>query len=264
MGRFGALMTGALLLAALGTGGCSGERPPQSAQAQTTPGTEATPPTATCAATDPRLPGTGLCAAEAAALMGSSFSSAPGDLPEGCSWTVGEAMLPGDEALLYQAATCGTKTTALEFRGGAQTATLGYVSSALFADNDPAAEPVRLVSLFEVADARARILEFARAAVEDPAEAEACAVRAAGGVGPGDALVVDASAAWREAKGLDGQAYDYSACGPYGTINDATRYWRIVPGYALFFDLGQDGPDFNPGSLTPVVRGPDGTWAARP
>jgi hypothetical protein len=229
----------------------------------TTDATASATPASACPDDGPQFAGTGLCVGRAVNYIDPANLAADDILPEGCSWQINETMLPGDEALLYQAMSCNGKTTELEFRGGAQTAALGVKQSGFF-DTVPADyEPVRILSLFEVADAQARILDFARAAITDPEEAAACAVRPVGGDAPADAFVVDASDAFKQARNLvDAEAPGeaYSVCGPFGYSSESLLYWRITGGYAFLFDTGQDVADFNPNSLTVIRKSATGSW----
>lgn len=228
---------------------------------------EAAPAVEACADDGPRFAGTGLCIGRSANYIDPARLAPSDGLPEGCTWEMNETMLPGDEALLYQALSCNGKKTEFDFRGGAHTATLGVKQSGFYDTVPEDHEPVRIVSLFEVTDAKARILDFAREGIENAEEAAACEVRPVGDGAPDDAFAVDASAAYKTKMGLtegpelgDG----YGACGPYGYLSDANQYWRITGGYAFFFDLGQDTPDFNPDSLTVMKKGEDGNWNAAP
>lgn len=182
-----------------------------------------------------------------------------------------------NEAILYNALSCKGKTTKLEFSAGARSASLGWGLSGFF-DNVPTAgqegsERVRLFPLAGVADAKAMILEMAKAtAKEEKAQASeiaACELVAAGEGFPADAFVVDVNDAYKKANKLG--PYDkgpnddpgtgvYGACGPYG-VTDATRFWMIRDGYAWFVDQGQDLPDFDATSLTVFRKGADGAWA---
>lgn len=97
--------------------------------------------------------------------------------------------------------------------------------------------------------------------VENAPEAERakCSVQPANVSGwPKDALVVQFSEADRTALPMDEPV---SMCGPYGRDEDTGAFWRIFGGYAWFFSLGQDTPDFDPDSFMPFTKGADGAWA---
>jgi hypothetical protein len=85
---------------------------------------------AACADGGARLAGTGLCQSEARTLLTADPNVRTPEL-EGCAWSIKEVMLPGDEALLYSAATCGERDTVLGFAGGARSAEIAYESSAV-------------------------------------------------------------------------------------------------------------------------------------
>jgi hypothetical protein len=231
------------------------------------PAEPAAPPVTetSCPDDGPRLAATGLCQGRAINYFDPTLVSAPGDLPEGCQWVVNDVALPGDEAMLYLAAQCGARTTQLEFSAGAESAALYQTASGLF---DPVPtyeggqEPVRLW-LAETQDAgRARILEIVRGTVTD-AEGPLCELRAAGEFYPADALIADISAANREGMGFAAPDSDMveSACGPFGFAPDAVQYWRVRQGFAWWFNLGQDLPDFVPATLTLMRKDEAGNWA---
>ena len=79
-----------------------------------------------------RLPQTGVCQGRALAYLDDPKGAREPSLPAGCTWTVNETMLPGDEALLYRAATCKGVTTKLDYAGGAHSAEISYETSAVF------------------------------------------------------------------------------------------------------------------------------------
>lgn len=220
----------------------------------------AAPAAETCPDDGPRLALTGVCAGRAVNYMNpetiGAFSA-----PEDCDWTTAETAFPGEgEVLIYQAASCGGVTTKLEFRGGAHSAALGYEASALYADATSVdVEPVRIFGDGE----RDPMLVFEELKEAIPeAERATCEVRPAGIDGwPSDALVIAPTAAVRATLPQD---EPISACGEFGLDEDSQRFWRVSQGYAWFFDLGQDSVDFDPGSLTIMLKGPDGSWSARP
>jgi hypothetical protein len=220
-----------------------------------------------CPDDGPRLPGTGLCKGRAANYLLGEPSQEPVSLLEGCSWTTGEATL-NDIGVLYRTMSCKRRETKLEFTAGAQTAALTYKRSAVFRDIPGTYEPVRIFNLEGVTDPKAMILDMARKAADDQAEAAACEVRLANDDRfPPGALVVDVNDAWRKAKGLgegDGPESDYAACGVWGISTSGLSYWMIRQGYAFHVDMGQDLPDFDPGSLTMMRRDEGGVWTAMP
>lgn len=251
----------AAIALAFGAAGCT----PRAEKPATSPAAAAVPGSEPCADDGPRFAGTGLCVGRSVNYLDPARLDTKEGLPDGCSWEMNETLLPGDEALLYQALSCKGKKTELEFRGGAKTATLGVRQSGFFETVRAEYEPVRILSLFEVADPKARILAFAREGIENPEESAACEVSALEDGAPSDAFVVDANADYKAKKKLvegPGPGQGYAVCGPYGYSSDANQYWRITGGYAFFFDLGQDLPDFNPNSLTVIRKGADGSWVA--
>lgn len=234
-----------------------------------------------CADGGARLPGTGICQGEAINLFAperlTGLASRQGELPPGCKWLVNETLTPAPaEAIVYQALSCGDKTTKLEFSGGARSASLGYGVSGFFeqvpAQGEEGSEIVRLFPLAGVADPMAMVLEIALGAAKeegvDAAEIAACALRAAPDLAPG-AYLVDVNDAYKQANKLgpydDGPAdmpnYGvYGACGSFG-VTDAADFWLIRDGYAWYVRQGQDIPDFDAGSLTVIRKSADGGWS---
>jgi hypothetical protein len=212
------------------------------------------------------LPVTGLCPSEAINFLDGARVAAAAPAPEGCTWELNETAFV-DQALLYQALSCKGKKTELEYRGGAHSAALGVKQSGYFESLPADFEPVKIVSLFEVADPKARILDFAREGITNKAESAACEVRPVGGNAPVDAFVVQANAAYQanQKRALGTDMVDASpSCGPFGFTNDGVQFWRITGGYAFFFNTGQDLSDFNPDTLAVLQKGEDGEWQVVP
>jgi hypothetical protein len=239
-----------LVLGALALGACT---PP--AAKKDAPAVAAS----TCPDDGPRFAGTGLCIGRSINYM--DMPEAGLDLPEGCSWTPGEVMLPGDEAILYLGAECKGVKTELEFAGGARSAELKVVKSGLYdkiTDDHVAARIFTLDGGDSGKDKKAVLLDMARQSTDDKKEAAACEVRPLDAAKPDGALVIDVSEAFAKA---NQKKYSevYSACGPYG-LTDAQRFWIIKQGYGFFFDLGQDTPDVIPQSITVMKKGADGVY----
>lgn len=242
-------MAAMLALAAMGLAGCgpSGQTA-TTGREDVTPG--AAPSTAPCPDGGPRLPESGVCAAKAASLIQQRGSEMPAQ--EGCEWVIGETAMPGDEFLLYRAAKCGEKTTRFEFAGGARSAELNYVVSA-FGIEGPERSKVATIISAEEPDVSANLLAFTREAIEDPARREKCAARKLEGEGlPEDGWEVNVSEA--ELAKLPQDEIPPDQCGPYGASGDTLRYWRVFGGFAWFMDLGQDMPDYDPGTFTLVSK----------
>lgn len=164
------------------------------------------------------------------------------------------AIRPSSTAL-----TCRDITTAFEFGAGAHSAALTYTVSALCGDQVVGDEPVEPVRIFLVdpADTQNVIRDLLEGA--PAAEAAKCSVRPANVDGwPKDALVLQYSAADRAKLPANEPV---SMCGDFGRDEDATVYRRIFGGYAWFFALGQDTPDFDPGSFMLFSKDADGAWA---
>jgi hypothetical protein len=210
-----------------------------------------------CADGSGRLEGTGLCQSEAAALLTRDPNVRTPEL-EGCSWAVNETMLPGDEALLYNAATCNGVATKLAFAGGAHSAEIAYERSAVFGG---AAIGRVVIRLFGTDPDPQGALKAALA--EAPAgERATCEIRPAGYEGwPADALLIAPSAAARAKLPKD---KPIAACGPVGIDESATRFWRVRQGFAWFFDLGAEDPDFDAGNMTVIAKDADGRWQVKP
>lgn len=240
-----------LLAVALAMSGCTDAPSNQSANASAP---------AACADSAARLPGTGLCPADASAMLPAA-TGFQATAPDGCTWSVGEAALPDAQWLLYRAARCGTKTTQLAYASAKPLAQLSYATSAYYGD-DAKGQTIVQVAPVSNGDANATIVALARGAAEDPAKAVGCAVRPAGIEGWAQgALVVDIPAA--EAAKLP-QDEIRSACGPLGLDQGSQRFWRAFQGHVWLFDLGQEAPDVDPGSLTLVRKDGDGGWARLP
>ncbi|MBA4089783.1 MAG: hypothetical protein C0494_04205 [Sphingobium sp.] len=205
-----------------------------------------------------RLSGTGLCPTDAAALL--TADDRP-SLAEGCTWSVNEAALPDDIWLLYRAARCDGKTTALAYAAGKPLARLVYALSPMGGDQARGA-PLVAFAPADRRDPQSTILALTRAAITDPADDDGCHVRQADIPGwPADALVVDIPAA--QAASLP-QDEIRSACGPLGLDQGSQLYWRISQGHAWHFDLGQEAPEIDPRSLTLVRKNAGGRWAPMP
>jgi hypothetical protein len=216
-------------------------------------------PSGPCPDGSTRFSVTGLCLADAEALM------APGITPdaiaaaaEGCTWQTRELALPGDEALLYKSLTCGERATELAFRGGADHAMLGYVSSGMSPEVPADYAPVKV---FATEGGKADILAKVREGTEDAAEANACTLTVIepGGLLPAGAIQADVTPAFRAAN--PGRFGDGAgACGVYGVLADAPRYWLQRGPVSFLFDYGQDLPDVMPGSFTVMKKDEAGAW----
>ncbi|MGE3142508.1 MAG: hypothetical protein AB7L65_04250 [Hyphomonadaceae bacterium] len=205
-----------------------------------------------------RLPVTHLCLGRVANYL-EPARLAPGMALEGpaahCSWTFNEtAVGDGSEAILYRAMTCDGVTTTLEYAGGAHSASLSYAASAL--GNEAGREVVRLF-VSDPADPQAVIRYMINGLPR--AERRKCEVRPAGIDGwPSDALVIAYNA---QAAAALPQDQPNAVCGEYGLNEDEAAFWLVRDGYAYFFQLGQDGLDFDPNSVTLFKRAADGSWA---
>lgn len=169
--------------------------------------------------------------------------------PAGCEWVLNQTALPGDQFLLYLAAKCNGKVRTLLYAGGAHKAELK------FEENEPAT-----VEMFGAAPGEGdnAILRRAREVIESKAEAAHCSVRPAKNeLWPTDAKVVDVSAA-QAAKAPKDEPR--SACGRYGLDEDTQSFWRVLQGFAWYFDLGQDEFEIDPGSFTIAKKDAQGHW----
>lgn len=209
---------------------------------------------AACADGSVRLAGTRLCQAEARTLLTADPNVRTPEL-EGCAWSIKEVMLPGDEALLYSAATCGERDTALSYAGGAHSAEIAYESSAVYGQE--AAGRV-LVRLFGVDPEPQGALTAAIA--EAPAGAS-CEIQPAQREGlPADALIIAPNA---RARASLPAGQPIVACGPMGINETKQSYWRVRQGFAWYFDLGAQDPDIDAGNMTIITRGADGVWQVK-
>jgi hypothetical protein len=199
------------------------------------------------------MPETGLCQNEANALLVADPNVRAPEL-ENCTWSVKEIMLPGEEALLYRAATCGGVETTLAYAGGSHRAEISYESSAVYGD----AARGRVVVALYGADPNPQGALNAAIGALSVNDQGACQIVPAEREGwPTDALLIAPSAVAREGL-LEGRPV--IACGPQGIDSTQTRYWRVRQGFAWFFDLGDRDPDFDAGNMAIFTRGEDGLW----
>jgi hypothetical protein len=246
-------------------GGCAPAAPP----AETPKSTAASG--SDCPDDGPRLPVTGICRGRTSAYFTANASPTLG-AGEGCRWVGSEITTPDpDEVFLVMAAQCGEKTAAFELSAGARSASIMLTKSAMFDETPEGVEVARVFVVPEGTDGRKMILDMAKQSTTDKKQAAACELRAVNPAAPSeatypkDALVVDASAAYKTATGLgrggEGPAEGaYTACGDWGYTSDGVAYWLIRGGYAFFVNLGQDLPDLDPGTLTVFRKGADGAW----
>ncbi len=233
---------------------CTRGPTPQITSTSAAPSVSAAAP---CPDDGPRLPETGVCQGRAWAYLGDAHGIHEGTLPEGCTWTINETMLPGDEALLYRAASCKGVTTKLAYAGGAHSASLSYETSALFGDSAKGQEVIRLFGTDP--DPQGALKE--QIAALPKGERDACVIQPANIEGwPTDALVIGPTKAARAKMPKD---EPIAACGPFGLDEDSQTYWRISQGFAWFFQLGQEESDFNPGNITVIAKNADGGWGAK-
>ena len=208
------------------------------------------------ACSGPALPGSGICQDRAESYLRLAQGPRP-PAPDGCQWVVNETTMSGGEYLLYYAAKCKDKVTAIDYAGGAHSGELKFATAAMSGDS---VKGRKIVSLFsaEPGNPNAAILSVAKPAIKNKAEAAKCEVRSAGYTGwPGDALVVDVSAA-EAAKARKDEPR--TACGLYGLDEDSQTFWRVFQGTAWFFELGQDSLEVDPGSFTLVRKDERGNW----
>jgi len=210
--------------------------------------------TSSCPDDGLRFPITGLCVGRSVNYLEPAGDWQP---PEGCTWAMNEAWIgDGTEALLYRAAVCEGVTTTLQVSGGAHSASVEYAMSALGGDALRGEEVIRLfVSPPENPQWH---IEDILADVNENGDIE-CEIRPAGVDGwPEDALVIAPTAEERAAMPQDEPV---AACGAWGLDEDATQYWEVRQGYEWFFRLGQDLPDFDPFTVTHIVKDADGNWS---
>jgi hypothetical protein len=173
---------------------------------------------------------------------------------ENCTWSVKELMLPGDEALLYRAATCNGVATTLQYAGGARRAEVSYERSAVYGD---AAKGRVVVALYGTDPDPLGALK--QAISELPAgDTSACEIVSADREGwPTDAKLIAPSA---DARAKLFASQPVVACGPLGIDETKVSYWRVRQGFAWFFDLGNRDPDFDAGNMSVFTKSADGTW----
>jgi len=212
---------------------------------------------AACADGGARLDGTGLCQTEASALLVSDPNVRTPELVD-CTWAIQELMLPGDEALLYRAATCQGVDAKLGYAGGAHRAEIAYERSAVYGD---AGIGRVLIHLYGPDPDPQGALKAAIA--EAPAsERASCEIGPAEREGwPTDALLIAPNAAARARLPANTPVI---ACGPLGIDETKVRYWRVRQGFAWFFDLGDRAPDIDAGNMAIIAKGEDGAWRLKP
>lgn len=212
---------------------------------------------AACADGAPRLEGTGLCRAEAESLAARDPNVRTPELVD-CTWAIRDLMLPGDEALLYRSATCKGIETKLAYAGGAHRAEISYESSAVYG----AAGAGRVVLSLYGTDPDPQGALKAAIAEAPAAERSTCEIRTAGYEGwPTDALLIAPTAA---ARARLPRGEKVKACGPMGIDETKASYWRVRQGFAWYFDLGAQDPDFDAGNMVVVAKGADGVWKLKP
>lgn len=212
---------------------------------------------ATCVDGAAKLAGTGLCQSDANALLGADPDVRTPELA-GCTWSVKEIMLPGDEALLYRAASCQGVDTTLAYAAGARRAELSYETSAVYGE---AGKGRVVVALYGIDPDPQGALKAAIA--ELPARDQgSCQITPIEREGwPRDALFIAPSAEARE-KLFKGRPV--VACGPLGIDETKQRYWRVRQGFAWFFDLGDKDPDIDAGNMAVFAKSANGSWGKKP
>lgn len=249
MKRISLLCGAALLLAA-----CGGQSAPAT-EAAAPEAISARPDAAPCPDDGPRFAVTGLCTLRISNYLDPAIGLID-ETPADCQWNFTEMAFPGnEEALIYRALTCKGVATQLDLHGGAKSAALGYATSAFYGDQAKDVEPVRLF-VSDPADPQKPIRDVLEGVPAD--ERAKCHVEPLGADRePSDALVIQYSAADRAKEPQD---EPISMCGEFGRDEDAATYWRIFGGYAWFFSLGQDTPDFDPGSFMIFKKDAAGAW----
>ncbi|MCI4660797.1 MAG: hypothetical protein MRY63_03100 [Neomegalonema sp.] len=193
---------------------------------------------AECPDDGPRLPASLVCAGRAVNYL--PPEALEQSAPSGCDWQVAETALPGDEVVLFHALRCGEKAAALDFAGGARSASLSYLSSAV-----GIAPGTELVRLFTASDANP--LFNIRTSIP-PAMREQCSVQILKDprfAGEG----FEIAPSWGEPDTLD--------CGPFGRASAASggaRYWLLRGGYAIFVAEPAGAQDVNGASITVIQR----------
>ncbi len=171
-----------------------------------------------------------------------------------CSWTMQDVALgDGSEAVVYRAMRCNDVTTTFAYSGGARSASLSYETSAL--GHPEGTEAVRIFTS-DAQDPTQSIRDLINGLPAD--ERAKCEVQPANIEGwPSDALVIGYNADAARTLPTD---QPNAVCGEFGRDDDSVRYWLVRDGYAFFFNLGQDGIDFEPNSFTVFRRSPEGVW----
>lgn len=250
MNRTVMLCGAALLLAS-----CGGQAAPAGQQAAAPEVISPKPEAAPCPDDGPRFAVTGLCTGRISNYLDPAIGLIS-ETPDGCDWSFTEMAFPGEEeALIYRALTCKGVATRLELHGGAHSAALGYAASALFGEQALAVEPVRLF-VSDPADPQKVIRDLFEGI--PAAERAKCSIQPLGVQGePSDALVIQYSEADRSKLPMD---EPITMCGEFGRDEDSASFWRVFGGYAWFFQLGQDTPDFDPGSFMVFKKDAAGAW----
>lgn len=225
---------------------------------------------AACPDQGKRMPLTGVCASAE-----TRYFPADGPPPaaplETCVWTPVEVTTPDpNEVFLANVSKCSGVASELEFSGGARSASIMVMRSAVFpAPAGQQFEPIEVARVFRVTegqDPKAYIRDLARQSIPDKLAAARCDVREASADDTGmpkGALFVDEAASPQSKKAPSDGPESYTACGDWG-VKDGVYYWLVRGPYAIYIALGQDLPDIDPATLTLLRKGADGAWAPAP
>lgn len=212
-----------------------------------------------CADNGPSFKETGICQGRASNYMNMLTGPEP-ELPDGCEWTNQQTPF-ADAFLLYRAAKCGNVTSKLEYAGGAHSANLILVKSAISPDAYSEVKPKTLATIITVQSPKdyQSIVRFA--VDKSKKENKTChVIKDPRPDAYKEGLVIDVAKSIANKTPKDDIR---SACDNMGYDEDSANFWYIAQNYAWYLDLGQDddrGIDIR--SLTLIEKGKDGSWGA--
>lgn len=209
--------------------------PPPQKQASTPPQQSA--PSGSCPGGEKPLAVTGLCPADAAkAFLPKLKLKKAKQLFQGCHDWINETEIAGGDVVLYGAIRCKGWVAALEYEGGASSASLTSKTQ------DGSASDVTVTLINAEPNGMAAINRFSGEALseslrkENKKSSHKCSARKAN-VSPGFIFAVDVKTAERLEK--NEPMASINLCGPFGERDDPS-HWRIFGGFAWHFSLTQD------------------------
>jgi hypothetical protein len=259
-------MRAAILALAFGLAAC-GEKPAPAPSlgpsASAPPGAALSPLSspvagASCAAGD-RLPVTGVCTDAQPALFGYVNANAEKERPD-CTWITAEARRSETEALVFRVLKCpkGAAMLGWKFDGPQKLVSIYTPPGPGQAPSETTAAEIWDLPAGQTAQAKA--LEMLS---EAPAnEKGRCVIKATpeNKAAAGETFLLAPNGALMKELEKRAKGDLIEACGRHGFTQDFVAFWEARPGYAIFHDLGQDVPGWDPASFTFYHKGADGVW----